>query len=300
MFIDLPSAVSILRNGGIVAFPTETIYGIGANAFDPDAVAKIYTAKGRPSSNPLIVHIASLNDLHTVAGEVDPLSQRLMDAFWPGPLTLILPKHANIPSETVGGLNTVAVRMPDHALAQELIRTCSFPIAAPSANPSGKPSATHHDHVAAYFGDAVPCIEGGTTDKGIESTVVMVRDNTPHILRLGSITPDDIKNMTGINPVLETTSKHSPGTNFKHYAPNAKVLIVEQEKIADTIRDLESSGKKVGVIDASRDLESIAHTLYDDLLRFDADNVDVIVAPHFPNHGLGLALNDRLERAAKG
>ncbi len=299
-FIDLTKAIKLLQSGNIVAFPTETVYGIGANAFNADAVAKIYAIKGRPASNPLIIHIADKDDIHRVASEIDPISQKLIDTFWPGPLTLILPKHADVPLATTAGLETVAVRMPAHPLAQKLIRACGFPIAAPSANPSGKPSATQHEHVENYFGDTLACITGGSTDKGIESTVVMVRDGLPHILRLGTITPEEIENALGITPILEIHSAHSPGTRFRHYAPNAQLLIIDPDRIKETAKELQQEGKHVGILETeNRSLDEVAQHLYDDLLHFDTEHVDIILAPYFPEKGIGLALNDRLQRAAQ-
>lgn len=312
MHLSLSQAAAQILAGHIVAFPTETVYGIGANAFDAEAVRKIYTLKGRPSSNPLIIHIRNKNDLGKVVSTVDPISQKLIDAFWPGPLTLILPKHPNVPEITTAGLSTVAVRMPAHPLAQALLNETDVPIAAPSANPSGKPSATHHKHVEAYFGNELPVIAGGETNVGIESTVVMVRDNVPHVLRLGSISEQNIKNATGITPVLETSSKHSPGTTLRHYAPHTPLILVAPEKLTDALA--EHTGKRIGflaldahtppstpntyIFSLGPSETTAAQRLYAGLFALDHQNLDLIIGVTFPHDGLGKALNDRLTRAA--
>lgn len=309
----IQKAVKILQAGGIVAFPTETVYGLGADAFNESAIQKIYEAKGRPSQNPLIVHIADISDLSKLTDQVVPEEQKLITAFWPGPLTLIFPKKTTVPSTTTGGLETVAVRMPAHPMALELIRSAGTPIAAPSANPSGKPSATHHEHVHAYFGDQILTLEGGATQHGLESTVLQIKKGIPHIYRLGSITPEDIEKVLGKKPILETHSEHSPGTRFKHYSPEAPIELLAPE---DLILSLKNSKEKIGVLAAEETLAqipqevphfnlgkegdwlTIGSRIYSGLIALDALKLNKIFIQSFPETGLGQTIMDRLRRAS--
>lgn len=309
----ISTAAQLIRSGELVAFPTETVYGLGADVFNERAIQKIYETKGRPSSNPLIVHIAELSDLSKLTDTVSDREQALITAFWPGPLTLIFPKKKGVPAITSGGLSTVAVRMPAHPMALELIRAAETPIAAPSANRSGKPSATHHAHVRDYFGPELCVLEGGATEHGLESTVVQIKDGVPHIYRLGSITPEDIERALSMKPVFETRSEHSPGTRFKHYSPEATLEIVESERWADLV---ESANKETGFmaphelltglssdiphydLGPAKDLPGIASHLYSALIALDQKGLKRIYVPAFVEEGLGLALMDRLRRAA--
>jgi len=318
MEIDLINrAARILQEGNLVAFPTETVYGLGANAFNPAAIEKIFALKGRPSSNPLIVHIADVAQLKELAREVQPMEELLITAFWPGPLTLIFPKTEKVPAVATGGLDTVAVRMPAHEGALELIRSAGFPIAAPSANPSGKPSSTHHDHVKNYFGDRIFRMEGGDTEHGLESTVVQVKDGVPHIYRLGSVTPDEIERVTGVKPIVETTSPHSPGTQFKHYAPETPLHVLSKQDWRMRIQQAEENGKRIGVLTtlenqkkiedldvnvfclgSESNLMELGSKLYSGLLKLDSLKLNIIFVQEVSKEGLGLAIMDRLKRAA--
>ncbi len=305
-----------IQKGEVVAFPTETVYGLGADAFNEAAIQKIYALKGRPSSNPLIVHIADLNDLELLARPLNAIEKQLVTAFWPGPLTLILDKKETVPMATTGGLSTVAVRMPAHPMALELIKRAGTPIAAPSANLSGKPSATHHDHVRHYFGDQVFCLEGGATQHGLESTVVHVKGNEIHVYRLGSILPEDLSTVTEKNVILETRSIHSPGTQFKHYAPKARVELISKKIWDERVKKAEEAKEKVALLapkewmevptkfpkfslGSEENLVEIGANLYRALITMDQPTVDTLFLPAFPEQGLGKTLMDRLKRAAE-
>jgi L-threonylcarbamoyladenylate synthase len=273
----IKAAADIIREGGLVAFPTETVYGLGADALNPDASKKIYTAKGRPSDNPLIVHISQFEDLVSIAKEVPAAAEQLAEAFWPGPLTMIVWKNEKVPYETTGGMDTVAIRMPNHAVALRLIQESGCLIAAPSANTSGRPSPTEAAHVAQDMDGRIPMIlDGGSVGIGIESTIVDLTESKPMILRPGYITKEMLEEVLGeevcIDPGIlasETAAEHgvgkadtekagqkpkAPGMKYKHYAPKADLVLVEgaQDKVVAEINRLtaakQGEGKKVGVI----------------------------------------------------
>lgn len=311
---DVPRAARILRAGGIVAFATETVYGLGANALDPLAVAKVFAAKERPFFDPLIVHLADAEDVDSVAAEVPPLARRLIARFWPGPLTLVLPRRKMIPDLVTAGLETVAVRVPDHPLARELIRLSGVPVAAPSANPFGGVSPTTAAHVLESLGDRIDLIlDGGPCRVGVESTVLQLRpDAPPLILRPGGVTLEQLE--AEIGPVELASNDAPPGTQpqaapgllEKHYAPQKQLILVEDWAEAP-------QGEAVGVLAFSRaperqgtievlspsgSLNEAAAGFFSALRRLDAAPIDVIVAMPFPDQGLGRALNDRLRRAA--
>ena len=331
---DLPAlaeAARVIRGGGLVAFPTETVYGLGANALDPAAVGKIFVAKGRPGDNPLIVHIAREGELDRLVTRVPDRARPLLARFWPGPLTLIFPKQDHIPAETTAGLPTVAVRMPAHPVALALIDMAGVPIAAPSANLSGRPSPTTAQHVLADLAGRVDIvIDGGRTDVGVESTVLDVTVDPPVLLRPGGITREELEEFlpdlqvdTGVGglPPREDFRPRSPGMKYTHYAPEAEVVVVEgpveavQEKIRDLARFYREQGLKVGIM-ASREtaaaygegevlvvggrgeLASVAANLFACFRRFDALGVDIILAEGFEAVGLGLAIMNRLRKAA--
>ncbi len=248
-------AVRIIKSGGVVAFPTETVYGIGASIFSRKGIKKIYELKGRPADNPLIVHISDEKDIYKVARDVPEKALKLARKFWPGPLTLILKKRKRIPHEATGGLDTVAIRMPAHPIALKLIKESGVPIAAPSANISGKPSPTKAEHVRKYFGEKVFIIDGGETKYGIESTVVDLTSSPPRILRSGAITKDKIEKTLGEKvEVLRTSpekegngqSSHeekykarSPGMKYKHYSPDARLIVVrDRKRLKKTLEEL--------------------------------------------------------------
>ncbi|MCI8300595.1 MAG: threonylcarbamoyl-AMP synthase [Lachnospiraceae bacterium] len=323
------AAGKIIREGGVVAFPTETVYGLGADALNPDAARKIYEAKGRPSDNPLIIHIADMEALEQIADSVPPLARKMAERFWPGPLTMIFCKRDVVPMETTGGLETVAVRMPRHPVALALIQAAGGYIAAPSANTSGRPSPTLAEHVAEDMEGRIPMIlDGGAVGIGIESTIVDFSDEIPMVLRPGSITPDMIRKVTGdlrMDPgLIEENSgvrPRAPGMKYKHYAPRAELILVSgaqdkvQEKINVLAREAAMSGKTAGIIGTDEscgcygygivksigtryDEETIARHLYGILREFDRQDVDVIYSECFSAPGIGQAVMNRLLKAA--
>lgn len=312
-------ASHILQSGGVVAFPTETVYGLGANVFNTHALEHIFYIKKRPADNPLIVHIASLDMLPQLVKEISPYNQKLIDHFWPGPLGIVFPKSKLIPDIVTAHLDTVVIRFPSNPIAQELINTCGFPIAAPSVNPSGKPSSTHHSHVKDYFGDQVFVIEGDASTIGIESTVITTLDK-PRILRQGAITQDEIEQVLEISLDHTATTHHlpqSPGMKYPHYAPNAPIHLASiQDNILDTIATYTKQGYIVGALVSSEiyhhlpnsvigfdlgsqgDYPTLSARLYDGLHFFDSSAVNLIIAESFHPIGMGIALMDRLSRAA--
>lgn len=323
-------AAGLIRAGELVAFPTETVYGLGADALHPEASKKIYAAKGRPSDNPLIVHIAAFEDLEYIAREVPAQARVLADAYWPGPLTMIVWKNDRVPYETTGGMETVAVRMPNHPAALALIRESGCLIAAPSANTSGKPSPTEAAHVALDMDGRIPMIlDGGPVGIGIESTIIDLTEDIPMILRPGYITKEMLEQTLGgevrIDPgIIAADSERkpkAPGMKYKHYAPKADLILVEGEtdKVAAEINRLTAArqreGKKVGIIatdetrmryvgdsvmsiGARTDEDAIARHLYKILREFDDLNVDVIYSESFATPRIGQAIMNRLLKAA--
>ena len=312
-----------------VAFPTETVYGLGADALNPQASKKIYAAKGRPSDNPLIVHIAKFEDLEEIAKEVPQEAKKLADAFWPGPLTMIVYKNEKVPYETTGGMDTVAIRMPDHPAALELIRQSGCLIAAPSANTSGRPSPTLAEHVAEDLGGRIPMIlDGGEVGIGIESTIIDLTEKIPMILRPGYITKEmleavigTVQTDPGIIAADSTKKPKAPGMKYRHYAPKANLMLIDGAKCAvvDKINELtdamHSEGKKVGIIGtdetvtsyrgdmvlsigAREDEDAIARHLYKLLREFDEADVDVIYSESFATPRIGQAIMNRLLKAA--
>lgn len=310
--------------GEVVAFPTETVYGLGADARNPQAVAKIYEAKGRPSDNPLIVHVGKTEQLQGFIAYIPELAQKAMDAFWPGPLTVILPlKEGALAPAVSAGLSTVGVRMPAHPVAHELLEFANIPIAAPSANRSGKPSPTAASHVVEDLEGRIPMIvDGGPATAGLESTIVDFTVQPPALLRPGSITEemlqDVIGNMQGAGRLREEQAPKAPGMKYTHYAPDAPVYLayLDQAMTADKMEELRRMGKKIALVapekyrhlphdeflslgtDAS--LESISRHLFNALRACNQVEVDLIVAAAFPAEGVGKALMNRLEKAAGG
>lgn len=326
---DIKRAGEILKSGGLVAFPTETVYGLGGNALDAGASAKIYAAKGRPSDNPLIVHIADMEDLYRIVQEVPEKAEKLAAAFWPGPLTMIFRKNECVPYSTTGGLDTVAVRFPEHEIAQKVIRAGGGYIAAPSANTSGRPSPTTAAHVAQDLSGRIDMIvDGGDVGIGLESTIVDVSEDTPVILRPGYINQEMLEAVIG--PVtmdaalMDADSKarpKAPGMKYKHYAPKASLVIVEgaQEAVISEINRLtageEAQGKRVGIIcteetkdryaggivkpAGTRSSEiTIAQHLYGILREFDELEVSQIYSEAFDTPRMGQAIMNRLIKAA--
>lgn len=322
-------AGEILRSGGLVAFPTETVYGLGANALDEKAAAKIYAAKGRPSDNPLIVHIAEIEALEEIAAEVPETARLLAKAFWPGPLTLIFRKKEKVPYGTTGGLDTVAVRMPDHEIAREMILSGGGYIAAPSANTSGRPSPTTAAHVAEDLNGRIDMIiDGGSVGIGLESTIVDVSGEVPVILRPGYINQEMLGGIIGpvemdqgLIAADSSIRPKAPGMKYKHYAPKAELVIIEGkpeqvvEKINKLIAEGEKKGEKVGVIGTEETKASylggivksigsiheeltIAQHLYGILREFDELAVTRIYSEAFDTPKMGQAIMNRLIKAA--
>jgi len=319
----LQEAAKLLRENEAVAFPTETVYGLGANAMDDEAIAKIFEAKGRPSDNPLIVHIGTKSQLDGIVKEIPPVAEKLMAHFWPGPLTIILPRKEGISEKVTAGLNTVGVRMPDHPIALALIEEANVPVAAPSANRSGRPSPTLASHVYEDLnGKIAGIVDGGATGVGVESTVIDCTSAVPTILRPGGITKEQLEAVIGtvsLDPALkdEKEKPKSPGMKYTHYAPKAPLSIVEgsREFIQQLVDGKKEEGFKVGVLTTEEyqhvynadvilscgvrsDLASVATKLYDVLRTFDASEVDVIFSESFPNEGIGNAIMNRLTKAA--
>lgn len=324
-------ASNIIKQGGLVAFPTETVYGLGANGLDKKAAAKIYTAKGRPSDNPLILHIAEIKQLEKIVKQIPEDAEKLMERYWPGPLTIIFEKTDLVPYETTGGLETVAVRMPDHTAARRLIQESGVPIAAPSANTSGRPSPTSASHVAEdLFGKVDLILDGGSVGIGLESTIVDVTVMPPVILRPGYITQEMLRETLKKEIFLDTAltqgaakdiKPKAPGMKYRHYAPKAELIIVEglPEKTAEKIQELAAEktaeGKRVGII-GTKELqkyyqtglikiigtreqeETIAQNLYRILREFDEAQVDIIYSESFSEKNFGQAIMNRLVKAA--
>ena len=303
---DIILAANFIRAGEVVAFPTETVYGLGGHAFDENALRKIFVAKGRPADNPLIVHIAEIAQLLEVAREVTPAARCLMDAFWPGPLTIVLPKAERVPLLATAGLATVGVRLPAHATAQSFLRACGVPVAAPSANLSGRPSPTTWRAVFEDLDGRVACIlQGAQTRVGLESTVVDCTGRAPVVLRAGAVTLEQLRGVMASTTALrpdDDAPARSPGLRHQHYAPRACVLLVAQPP-----ENAPANAAYIG-LDAPphafpqqlicRDAESYAHELFAFFRAADAVGADAIYCQIIVETGLGAALMDRLQRAA--
>ena len=327
---DIERAAEYIRRGELVAFPTETVYGLGGDATDGSASKKIYAAKGRPSDNPLIVHIADKKSLYKVGIDIPENAKKLAEAFWPGPMTLIVKKSKKIPCETTGGLDTVAVRLPSHPIARALIQASGCYIAAPSANKSGRPSPTRAAHVIEDLSGKVACIiDGGPVDIGLESTIIDLTTDVPAILRPGAISLSDVEAVTGtaqMDPGLFAESDErprAPGMRYRHYAPRGELTIVEgdrqsvtekiidcctycndHDRVAAVIAGSESAGAYRGrgflVYDiGEREHEDeIAKNLYDILRQLDSDGVEYIYSESFEGPDIGVAIMNRLLKAA--
>ncbi len=321
---DINTAGGIIADGGLVAFPTETVYGLGASAFDTGAAKKIYAAKGRPSDNPLIVHIADKLQLSDIAAEITDEAKIVIDKFMPGPITIILKKKPTVPDTVTAGLQTVAIRFPSNETAQRLIKAAGVPIAAPSANLSGKPSPTTAAHVIADMTGRIDAIiDGGACDVGVESTIVDFTGDKPEILRPGGVTYDDLKaagldiiiNKNILKSIGANEVPKSPGMKYKHYAPNAEVTVVEGEKdaVQKKIKELLKSvdGKTAGVLamygaeyddavilTAGESNREYAKNLFSALREFDNLGVEIVFAEFCEKDGYGLAVKNRLYKAA--
>lgn len=325
----LRRAGEVLKNGGLVAFPTETVYGLGGDALNKDSARKIYAAKGRPSDNPLIVHVCQFEDLYDIVAVVPQEARKLADKFWPGPLTMILPKAEKVPYETTGGLDTVAVRMPSHSVARKLIAYGGGYVAAPSANTSGKPSPTVAKYVEEDMtGKVDVIIDGGEVGIGLESTIVDLTVSPPQILRPGYVTQEMLEQvLEQVDVDITILDNHSgqapkaPGMKYRHYAPKGELTIVTgvSEKVVEYINSHalaeRSAGEKVGIIATEEmlecysadvikcvgkrgDEESIAKRLYTILREFDDEGVTRIYSEGFASEGFGQAIMNRLLKAA--
>ncbi|RYX82966.1 threonylcarbamoyl-AMP synthase [bacterium] len=314
-------AASRLQNGELVAFPTETVYGFGANALDSQAVEQIYITKGRPSYNPLIVHVASLEEARKLASRWPENAQKLAETFWPGPLTLVVPKAPEIPGIISAGLETVALRVPAHPVALELLRATGLPLAAPSANKSGEVSPSRAQHVTQSLGEDIWVLDGGSCEVGIESTVVDVSGNDVAVLRPGTLSRRQIEKVVGPlveandSPEAEGAPRRSPGTLEKHYAPRARVHLYSTIIDAAFHAPLLASGQKIGVLPSEpttlgRQFDTIervmpsdpatyARELYGALRDLDEAGVALILVEDVPGHSAWEGVRDRLKRAAK-
>lgn len=316
----IKQGVKIIHDGGIVSFPTETVYGLGADVFNSKAIAKIFTTKNRPADNPLIVHISSLEMLAQLVNTISETNQKLIDNFWPGPLAIVFPKSKIIPNIVTAGLDTVVIRFPSNPIAQKLIGKCGVPLAAPSVNPSGKPSSTSPQHIRDYFDNKIFVVEGEPSEIGLESTVINTLVNPPIILRQGAITQDQIEKVLGITIKIahKQTKVQSPGMKYRHYAPEARLELVPLGyNILDKIEFYRKQKLKVGALVSTEAYKTLPNTviafdlgsqdnyqnisanLYAGLHYFDSQKVDIIIAESFQNKGLGIAIMDRLKMASE-
>jgi len=325
------AAAAIIKAGGLVAFPTETVYGLGADAFNAEAVLAMFEAKKRPLDNPPIVHLEYLSDIYKLAADVSPKAESLMKQFWPGPLTLVFKRHPSVPGVTTAGLDTIALRMPRHRVALALIKESGSPIAAPSANLAGRPSPTSAKHVFDDLNGRIDAIlDGGPTCIGVESTVLDASVDPPVLLRPGGTSLEALQTAIGevkLHPFimadleLPKEKARSPGMRYKHYAPKAQIILVEgvvpavMAKIKELISESWMQSKRVGVLATDetawayeadvvkslgslRNVDAMAPNLFRLLREFDAENVDFIFAEAVPAEGLGLAIMNRLRKAS--
>lgn len=327
----IEAGAKLIKNGGVVAFPTETVYGLGANAFCEEAIDKIFIAKGRPQDNPLILHVSSIDEVYPLVEKVDEKAKMLMEKFWPGPLTIIFKKSSKVSKKLTGGLSTVAIRMPRNKIALELISSSGVPIAAPSANTSGRPSPTEASHVVEdMYGKIDMIIDGGSTGVGVESTVLDMSEKVPTILRPGGVTMEDLLQIfseveydQSIISDDENIVPKSPGQKYKHYAPKAKMIVFTGDvknisrNIKSQVKSLILEGKKVGimateetkdeysegivlVVGSRSDKDTIARNLFKVLRQFDELNVDMILAEGIDTEGIGRAIMNRMKKACGG
>ena len=312
---DIDKAIQILNLDGLVAIPTETVYGLAGNIYSATAVKRIFDLKQRPSYNPLIVHIGSIEQLHDLVQDIPEKAKILADKFWPGPLTMVSKKKEIVPDTVTAGKDTVAVRIPNHPVTLELLQLLDFPLAAPSANLFGLISPTQAEHVADYFKDDLPMIlDGGNCQNGIESTIIGFENNEAVLYRLGSLSVEDIEDAIGSIKIKnkKEESPDAPGMLSKHYAPKTPTFL--EEDVATLIK--KNKEKKIGlllfdkpleteivyhqeIVSKNRDLREAASNLYAAMHRLDKMNLDIIIAQKFPDYGLGKSINDRLTRATK-
>lgn len=327
----LEKAAELIRNGELVGFPTETVYGLGADGLNEHAVRKIFQAKGRPQDNPLILHVDSIQMLEQLVMDIPAAARACIDRFWPGPLTILFKRREIVPDVITAGLDTVAIRMPSHPVALGLIRKSGTPIAAPSANTSGKPSPTRAEHVLEDMEGKIPLvIDGGETGVGLESTVLDLTGEKPMILRPGGVSLGQIREIlpdTILDPAIQAGHEklipRAPGQKYRHYAPKAQMLLVsgENDRVIDEINMLtgeaETEGKKVGIMcstenkdkyfshliadmGSSLDKDTIAHRLFHVIRQLDREGVDIILCEAVGEDDIGLAIMNRLMKAAGG
>lgn len=310
-------AAEIIKRGGIVAFPTETVYGLGANVFDESAIAKIFAAKMRPNDNPLIAHVGNLEQIKLLASEINQTAQKFIEAFFPSPLTLVLPKTEKVPLIATANLQTIGVRMPNHSLANEFLQACETPVVAPSANLSGKPSPTTWQAVYEDLNGRIDCIlQGEQTLVGLESTVVDCTSETPLVLRTGAITLEQLREViesTQVYTVKENEVVRSPGLKHRHYSPHAKVVLVSNYDLYSKHYDIRIDGYDKGAFIGLNDsankfelrkicssVEEYAHEVFNFFRECDRQNIEIIFCEIVEEKGIGLALMDRLRRASEG
>ena len=312
---DIFQAAHLLENNEVVAIPTETVYGLAGNIYSESAIKKIYEIKGRPPNNPLIVHVGSKDQASNLATYVPNKAKVLIDKFWPGPLTLVLPKKEIISNLISSGKDTVAIRMPNHPETLKLLQLLPFPLAAPSANPFGSISPTSAVHVANYFENAIPMIlDGGDCKNGIESTIIGFNGEIPILYRLGSISVEAIENEIGSIEIhtIEEKSPNAPGMMLKHYSPKTPTVLAtnvieavdyyKNKKIGVLVFDSKINNPLVAhqeVLSSNSNLEEAASNLYAAMHRLDKLNLDIIITERFPDNNLGRAINDRLKRASQ-
>jgi len=324
-------AAEVLKKGGLVAFPTETVYGLGANTLDEKAVLRIFDAKNRPVDNPIIVHVANRDDIYVLAEHVPQIAEKLIDEFWPGPLTLLFVKSDAVPNAVTAGLATVAVRMPSHAVAHALISEAGVPVAAPSANLAGRPSPTSAKHVLDDLSGRIEVlIDGGEIGYGVESTVLDLTTDPPAVLRPGPVTVEELRRVVGeveVHPIaraevpIEVAIARSPGMKYRHYAPAAEVVVVEGplEGIVKKVQELVDARRRLGekagimamketaskyradvvkVVGSRLDPRAVAKNLFRVFREFDAEGVKFVAAEGLEPAGIGLAVMNRLRKAA--
>jgi L-threonylcarbamoyladenylate synthase len=310
---DINKAIQQLNRNELVAIPTETVYGLAANAFNSIAVEKIFKLKQRPFYNPLIVHVQSINELETIACDIPSRALKLATSFWPGPLTLVLKKQEHIPNIVTAGKDTVAIRMPNHPMALSLLSQLEFPLAAPSANPFGSISPTNAEHVLNYFGDSLEVIlDGGECEMGIESTIIGFEENQPILYRLGTITLKEIEEVVGVIKMKTTNdvNPEAPGMILRHYAPKTKTLLTDNVLESISLHRNLSIGiimftgefselnvDQLEILSPKGNLTEAAKKLYASMHRLDQCNLDLIIMERFPDEGLGKTINDKLLRA---
>ena len=322
--LKIEEAAQIIKNGGLVVFPTETVYGIGANGLNSKAVEKIYTAKGRKQDNPLILLISNIEMLDQIAENITNIEAKLMDAFWPGPLTIVLKRKTCVPNIVTAGLDTVGVRLTSGEIARKLVEASNCPIAAPSANVSGKPSGTKIEDIFEELKEKVDCIiDGGMSENGIESTVVRVIDGVPTILRPGKITLEEIEKIAGKVNITQNEKILSPGVNYKHYAPNAKCILVysdDNEKMVEKIQNFAQEKSNVTIVSSEENIQKYKK-ITDSLINIGSKNnlneisknifsilreldkikpqPDLVIIEGVKQEGIGLAIMNRLIKACE-